>query len=174
MLALVAVVERWTRLALAIWIAGTNACGGQTAAGKTGSKRADASPSGALSSSSSTFASGPASASSVLPGTGSNCMLGGQCYPTEGCAGGVTGCPGQCQCLSGTWQAPCPDALPVTGSACTAPGATCGYAGPSLPSDSEDCYCLDGGWYCSPTGVSTSTTLASSSTALLGDAAVKQ
>src|SRR5450432_2852892 len=55
------------------------------------------------------------------------CALGAACSATQSCQGGIAGCTSNCQCLGGTWQAPCPADLPTTGSACTSEGAECGY-----------------------------------------------
>src|SRR5882672_2982865 len=37
------------------------------------------------------------------------CQLGAGCSDTQVCTGGIVGCTSNCQCLGGTWQAPCPD-----------------------------------------------------------------
>jgi hypothetical protein len=83
---------------------------------------------------------------------GLSCRLGGQCSTTQVCAEGIAGCVSDCQCASGTWQAPCPAELPASGSACTGEGATCGYLTQAAEcGGSVDCYCRSGEWTCSPT-----------------------
>jgi hypothetical protein len=86
-------------------------------------------------------------------GGGLSCMLGGGCTQTQICMG-IAGCTSNCQCLDGTWQAPCPTEVPQSGSACTAAGATCGYVTQAIAcGGSVDCYCQGGAWSCSPTCV---------------------
>jgi hypothetical protein len=83
---------------------------------------------------------------------GLSCRLGGGCSPTLACDGVIDGCSSNCQCLDGTWQAPCPAEVPQSGSACTAGGATCGYLTSAVACDgSVDCYCQGGAWSCAPT-----------------------
>jgi hypothetical protein len=66
--------------------------------------------------------------------------------------GGIAGCGSSCQCLSGTWQTPCPQDVPQSGSTCTVAGATCGYLTQASACDgSVDCYCESGTWSCGPT-----------------------
>jgi hypothetical protein len=84
---------------------------------------------------------------SAAPGA---CTLGGACSNTDLCMG-IAGCESNCQCLSGTWQAPCPAALPQTGSACTPEGAYCGYTTSTNACGADNCYCQSGAWGCGPT-----------------------
>jgi hypothetical protein len=84
---------------------------------------------------------------------GLSCSLGGGCAQTQVCTGGIGGCASNCQCLDGTWQAPCPANLPHTGSACTAAGAQCGYATSTNACGAANCYCQGGAWSCGPTCV---------------------
>jgi hypothetical protein len=63
---------------------------------------------------------------------------------------GITGCDSNCQCLDGTWQAPCPADLPQTGSACTTEGAECGYTTSTNACEADNCYCKSGVWNCEP------------------------
>jgi hypothetical protein len=85
-----------------------------------------------------------------------NCVLGGTCSPTDVCTGGVAGCTSNCQCLNGTWQAPCPTDLPQTGSACApfaaeAPlGTECGYPTSTKACGAATCYCENSVWSCEP------------------------
>jgi hypothetical protein len=83
-----------------------------------------------------------------------SCQLGGGCSPTQVCTGGIMGCESNCQCVGGTWQAPCPAAMPRNGSSCTAEGATCGYLTQAIAcGGSVDCHCQGGAWACGPTCV---------------------
>jgi hypothetical protein len=84
------------------------------------------------------------------------CALGATCSPTDQCPGGIAGCTSNCQCLNGTWQAPCPKDLPQTGSVC-APfaaeeslGAECGYSTSTNACGAENCSCEAGTWRCGP------------------------
>jgi hypothetical protein len=86
----------------------------------------------------------PAPVSSVT------CALGAACSSTDLCMGGIAGCTSNCQCLNGTWQAPCPTDLPQTGSACTPEGAECGYATSTNTCGADNCYCQSGTWSCGP------------------------
>jgi hypothetical protein len=86
----------------------------------------------------------PAPVSSVT------CALGAACSSTDLCMGGIAGCTSNCQCLNGTWQAPCPTDLPQTGSACTPEGAECGYATSTNTCGADNCYCQSGTWSCEP------------------------
>ena len=92
------------------------------------------------------------SGSSATDG-GLTCRLGGGCAETLICPGGVAGCTSNCQCLDGTWQAPCPAALPQTGNACTPSGAGCGYTTSTNACGASNCYCQGGAWNCEPTCV---------------------
>jgi hypothetical protein len=82
-----------------------------------------------------------------------SCKLGGGCSETQACAAGIVGCDSDCQCLGGTWQAPCPMEAPRSGSSCMGEGATCGYFTQAQDAcgGSVDCYCRDGAWTCGPT-----------------------
>lgn len=81
-----------------------------------------------------------------------SCRLGGGCSETQVCTGGIADCDSNCQCLGGTWQAPCPEDAPQSGSSCTAQGATCGYLTQATACNgSVDCDCQGGAWTCSPT-----------------------
>jgi hypothetical protein len=78
------------------------------------------------------------------------CALGAACSSTELCMGGIVGCESNCQCLNGTWSAPCPTGLPPTGSACTPEGAECGYPTSTNACGADNCYCQGGAWRCGP------------------------
>ncbi len=83
---------------------------------------------------------------------GLSCQLGGMCSETQVCPAGIEGCDSNCQCVGGTWQAPCPEHVPQIGRSCTVEGATCGYlTQASECGGSVDCDCRGGGWTCSPT-----------------------
>jgi len=82
---------------------------------------------------------------------GLSCQLGGACSQTQVCSGGIAGCTANCQCLSRTWQAPCPTTLPPTGSACAPANAECGYTTSSNACGAANCYCQGGAWNCEPT-----------------------
>jgi len=85
---------------------------------------------------------------------GLSCKLGGGCSTTQLCMGGIAGCTSNCQCLGGTWQAPCPANAPQSGSACATEGAGCGYVTPAVAcGGSVDCNCQGGAWSCAPTCV---------------------
>jgi hypothetical protein len=74
-----------------------------------------------------------------------SCRLGGACSPTQVCTGGIVGCESNCQCASGTWQAPCPAEVPRNGDSCTGEGSTCGYLTQAIAcGGSVDCYCRGG------------------------------
>jgi hypothetical protein len=81
---------------------------------------------------------------------GLSCQLGGACSPTQVCAEGIVDCGSNCQCVGGTWQAPCPVGEPPHGSSCTAEGASCGYLAQTTTCGSVDCYCRGGAWACEP------------------------
>jgi hypothetical protein len=82
------------------------------------------------------------------------CRLGGMCTPAQPCPGGVEGCVSNCQCLEGTWQAPCPTDAPQNAAACSIEGATCGYITQSAAcAGSVDCSCQMATWSCGPTCV---------------------
>ena len=83
-------------------------------------------------------------------GDAASCTLGAACSSTELCMGGIAGCTSNCQCLDGTWQAPCPMGLPQTGSACTPEGAYCGYVTSTNACGADNCYCKAGAWSCGP------------------------
>jgi hypothetical protein len=90
------------------------------------------------------------SSASAVPG----CTLGAACSTAQVCMGGIAGCTSNCQCLGGTWQAPCPQDAPRNVSACTAENATCGYLTQAIACEgSVDCDCHDGVWSCGPTCV---------------------
>jgi hypothetical protein len=93
-------------------------------------------------------ACGPESGSDA----GLSCQLDGACSPSEVCTTGIVGCESDCQCVSGTWQSPCPAGMPSSGSSCKAEGATCGYLGNgnACGSAAIDCYCRGGTWTCEP------------------------
>jgi hypothetical protein len=96
--------------------------------------------------------SGCSSTNSASAGDGGlRCGLGGGCSQTQICMGGIAGCSSNCQCLDGTWQAPCPTDLPETGSTCTAAGAYCGYTTMTNACGAANCYCQGGAWSCGPT-----------------------
>jgi hypothetical protein len=78
------------------------------------------------------------------------CALGAACSSTDLCAGGIAGCTSNCQCLNGTWQAPCSTDLPQTGSSCTPEGAECGYTTSTNECGADNCYCQGGAWNCQP------------------------
>jgi hypothetical protein len=78
------------------------------------------------------------------------CTLGAACSSTDLCTGGIVHCESNCQCLNGTWQAPCPTNLPQTGSACTPAGAECGYTTSTNACGADNCYCQSGVWTCGP------------------------
>jgi hypothetical protein len=80
-----------------------------------------------------------------------SCKLGGGCSPSVLCMGGIAGCSSNCQCLDGTWQAPCPADLPQTGSACTPASAECGYTTATNACGADNCTCQNGTWNCGPT-----------------------
>jgi hypothetical protein len=83
------------------------------------------------------------------------CTLGAACSNTELCMGGIAGCTSNCQCLNGTWQAPCPHDAPQSGSACAPEGTECGYVTQAIAcGGSVDCNCKSGAWTCGPTCVS--------------------
>ena len=83
-----------------------------------------------------------------------SCRLGGACSPAQVCTGGIVGCESNCQCVSGTWQAPCPAEVPRNGDSCTGEGSTCGYLTQAIAcGGSVDCYCRGGAWACGPTCV---------------------
>jgi hypothetical protein len=83
-----------------------------------------------------------------------SCRLGGGCSETQVCAEGIVGCESNCQCLGETWQAPCPEGAPQSGSSCNGEGATCGYVTQATAcGGSVDCYCRGGAWTCDPTCV---------------------
>ena len=48
-------------------------------------------------------------------------------------------------------SAPCPTALPQTGSACTPEGTECGYSTSTNACGADNCYCQSGAWNCEPT-----------------------
>jgi hypothetical protein len=83
-------------------------------------------------------------------GDAATCRLGAACSSTELCIGDIAGCTSNCQCLDGTWQAPCPMGLPQTGSACTPEGAECGYVTSTNACGADNCYCKAGAWSCGP------------------------
>jgi hypothetical protein len=83
-------------------------------------------------------------------GRGLSCKLGGGCSQTRPCMS-IEGCTSNCNCLDGTWQAPCPTNLPETGSACTPEGAECGYSNVANACGADNCYCEGGAWSCGPT-----------------------
>jgi hypothetical protein len=80
---------------------------------------------------------------------GPSCELGVECSQSQVCMGGIAGCasayPSNCQCLNGTWQAPCPADLPEAGSACTPEGAGCEYLTSTC---GVGCGCQAGSWNC--------------------------
>jgi hypothetical protein len=94
----------------------------------------------------------PAAQSEVDAGVDAStlCKLGGPCSTGQICNGGVSGCESNCQCLGGTWEAPCPAALPTTGTACTPAGAECGYTTTTNACGAANCYCQSGTWNCGP------------------------
>lgn len=81
------------------------------------------------------------------------CTLGAACSSTDLCPGGIAGCESNCQCLNGTWSAPCPTGLPPTGSACAPVGTECGYSTSTNACGADNCYCESGAWNCEPTCV---------------------
>lgn len=85
--------------------------------------------------------------------SGLGCSLGDKCSPTQLCNGGIPGCGSNCQCLDGTWQAPCPADLPETGRPCSPENAYCGYTTSTNPCGADNCYCQGGAWTCGPTCV---------------------
>jgi hypothetical protein len=91
------------------------------------------------------------SSSSSSGDGGLGCSLGDKCSPTQLCNGGIPGCGSNCQCLDGTWQAPCPADLPETGSPCSPENAYCGYTTSTNPCGADNCYCQGGAWSCGPT-----------------------
>jgi hypothetical protein len=95
---------------------------------------------------------GVASADGPARDGGLSCTLGGACATTSPCEG-VEGCTSQCQCLSGTWQEPCPASLPASGDPCTADGAYCGYVTSTNECGAANCYCQHDAWNCGPTCV---------------------
>jgi hypothetical protein len=90
--------------------------------------------------------------SSAGPG-GLSCKIGGGCSQTQTCTGGIEGCTSNCNCLNGTWQAPCPADLPETGSPCSPESAYCGYTTSTNPCGADNCDCQGGAWSCGPTCV---------------------
>ncbi|MGD0674040.1 MAG: hypothetical protein ABSC94_01395 [Polyangiaceae bacterium] len=79
------------------------------------------------------------------------CELGAPCSEMQLCAGGIEGCTSNCECLNGTWQAPCPADLPPADAACATPAAYCGYTTPTNVCGAANCDCQDGWWTCGPT-----------------------
>lgn len=79
---------------------------------------------------------------------GPTCQLGGTCSETQICTGGIVGCKSNCQCLGGTWRAPCPAEVPRSGSPCTGEGATCGYVTQAAGCGTVGCNCRSGVWTC--------------------------
>lgn len=79
-----------------------------------------------------------------------SCKVGGACSTTQACPGGIEGCSSNCQCLGGTWQAPCPASLPETGTSCAVANVECGYTTSTNPCGAANCYCQNGTWSCGP------------------------
>jgi len=131
--------------------AGT-ASGGGSGAGSDYAGLSDASTGSPEASSGPSSSTGSSGVGSPVT-TGLSCQLGGGCSMTQLCMGGIAGCTSNCQCLDGTWRAPCPMDLPKAGGACTPAGAECGYSNIANGCGAADCYCQGGAWSCGPTCV---------------------